>query len=322
MSHGPTLVAGRHPEITLARKFLLSCVVLLAATAWAHAGVPATPPTVVSFCDLLANPQAFDGQWIQVHGHISLALEDFTLWEPGCEKPLARSIWLEYGGDEETPTKFCCGDHSRPKGKDVSVRGQTIPLVRDAQMEEFIQKVRDRRSRQANGQPCEGSLCNFYHLSATLAGLFLAAPEDPKGGSKGYGHLGCCHLLVIYRVSEVVAERTPVPLDSVSFTCTTQTWQAEMPEGAELRDPRVTGRRFLAQQMRKHGDGDLVEIMQNTISKDAGLNGKVDWTSPDLQTIYSASLPKRSSRPPKDGHRNATMTVTRQHCVPILENSN
>lgn len=307
----------------LGKKFLVSCLVLLAAPVSAWAGVPPTAPQIVSFCDLRSNPKAFDAQWIQVHGRVSLGWEDFTLWEAGCDQPLTRSVWLEYGGDEETPVKFCCGDHSRPKGKDLSVRGQTIPLVRDAQMEEFIEKVRSQRSRRANGQPCDGSLCNFYHLSATLTGLFLAAPEDPKGGQKGYGHLGCCHLLVIHRVSDVVAERTPVPLDGVSFTCTSQKWQAELPEGAELRDPRVTNRRFLAQQMRKHGDGDLVEIMQNTISKDAGLNATLDWTSPDLQTIYSVSRPKRSSQGKvADRSRPPTMTVTRQHCVPILENHN
>jgi hypothetical protein len=309
---------------TLRKTLLASCAVFLATSAFARAGVPSTPPPSVAFCDLVSNPQAFDGQWIQVHGRISLAFEDFTLFEQACDKPLTRSVWLEYGGDEETPTKFCCGDHTRPKGKDITVRGQTMPLVRDAAMENFIQKVRDRRSRQANGQPCEGSLCNLYRVSAMLTGLFLAAPEDPKGGLKGYGHMGCCHLFVIYRVSNVVAERTPVPLDSASFTCTAQTWQAEMQEGAELRDPRVTGQRFLAQQMRRHGDGDLVEIMRNTISRDAGLNGTLNWTSPDLQTIYSASLLTRNSKraPATKRHPPLIMTVTRQHCVPILENPN
>jgi hypothetical protein len=313
---------GALPRLTLGKHLLASCIVVMAAAAFAQASVPSTPPATVAFCDLLANPRVFDGQWIQVHGRISLAFEDFTLWEPGCDKPLARSIWLEYGGDEETPTKYCCGDHSRSKGKDISIRGQTIPLVRDAQMQEFIQKVQARRTRQANGQPCAGSLCNLYNVSATLIGLFLAAPEDPKGGSKGYGHLGCCHLFVIHRVSDVVAERTPVPLDSVSFTCTTQTWQAEMPADAALRDPRVTNRRFLAQQMRKHGDGELVDIMQNTISKDAGLNGTLEWTSPDLQTIYAASPPRRNSRQQKAANRSgpAFMTITRERCVPILEN--
>src|SRR5271157_120232 len=214
MSKSPKRMRGEHRGRTMAKGLLASCIMLLAATAVARDGVPTTPPPAVAFCDLPSNPQAFDGQWIQVHGRIALAFEDFTLWEPSCDRPLTRSVWLEYGGDEETPTKFCCGDHSRAKGRDISVRGQTIPLVRDAPMEEFIQKVRDRRSRQANGQPCEGSLCNLYQVSATLTGLFLAAPEDPNGGSKGYGHLGCCHLLVIHRVSEVVAQRTPVPLDS------------------------------------------------------------------------------------------------------------
>jgi len=308
----------------IALRLLASCIVLMATTAFARPGVPATPPPAVSFCDLFSNPQTFDGQWIQVHGRISLALEDFTLWEPGCDKPLARSIWLEYGGDEETPVKFCCGDHSRPKGKDISVRGQTVPLLRDAQTHELIQKVRDRRSHQANGQSCAGSLCNFYNVTATLIGLFLAAPEDPQGGSKGYGHLGCCHLFLIYRATDVVAQRTPVPLDSVSFTCITQTWQAELPSGAEMRDPRVTNRRFLAQQMRQHGDADLVEIMQNTISQEAGLNGTLEWTSPDLQTIYSASPPKPISkrRTAPKGPKPPTMTVTRERCLPIPENHN
>ena len=172
MSKSPRCVRGGHPWVPLAKRLLASCIALMVSTTAARAGVPATPPPAVSFCDLLSNPKAFDGQWIQVHGRISLAFEDFTLWEQGCDRPLARSVWLEYGGDEETPTKFCCGDHSRPKGKDISIRGQTVPLIRDAQMKEFIQKVRDQRSRKANGQACQGSLCNLYHLSATLTGLF------------------------------------------------------------------------------------------------------------------------------------------------------
>lgn len=295
----------------------------MASTAWAGTSIPASPPTV-SFCDLFTSPQTLDGQWIQVHGRISLASENFTLWEPGCDKPLTRSIWLEYGGDEETPTTYCCGDHKRPKGKDISIGGQSVPLVRDARMEDFIQEVRARRTRQANGQPCYGSLCNFYNVSATLIGLFLAAHEDPRGGVTGYGHLGCCHLLVIHKVSDVVAERTPVPSDDVSFTCTTQTWHAEFPSsaGSELLDRQVANKRFLAQQMRQHGDGDLVETMQNTISRYTSTS--MDWTSPDLQTIYAASFPNRDSKKRKTSEipNPRTMTVTRQRCVPIPENHN
>ncbi|MFY9562499.1 MAG: hypothetical protein WAQ52_19880 [Terriglobales bacterium] len=300
-------------------------LVLSASIAGARAaGPPALPPSV-SFCDLLSNPQAFDSQWIQVHGHISVAFEDFSLREPGCDKPLTRNIWLAYGGDEATPTTYCCEDPSRAKGKDISVRGQSVPLIRDAPMEDFIAKVRARRQHRVNGQPCDGSLCNFYNVSATLVGLFLYAPNNPRNPLGGYGHLGCCHLLVIHRVSDVMAERTPVPSDDVSFTCLTQAWQAEFPRsaGVDLLDPQVANKKFLAQQMREHGDADLVETMRNTISKYAGITGTLAWTSPDLQTIYSAAYPQGSPKKKKkrpDAPPPTTITVSRERCAPIPEN--
>ena len=201
----------------------------------ARSGAPIAPPTV-AFCDLVANPQAFDGQWIQVRGHVSLGFEDFSLHEPGCDKPLARNTWLAYGGDEETPTTYCCGDHSRPKGEDINIRGQTVSLIRDDTMEDFITKVRARRKHQVNGEPCSDSLCNFYKVSANIVGLFLAAPNNARNPMSGYGHMGCCHLLVIHKVSDIAAERTPVPDDDVSFTCVKQSWQAEFPAEGSLLD--------------------------------------------------------------------------------------
>ncbi len=325
MAHQPKPRSAGYPVLAHGKKLLAALIVLTASTAWARTGGPATAPPTVSFCDLLANPQAFDGQWIQVQGHISVAFEDFSLYEPACDRPLTRSIWLQYGGDEETPTIYCCGDHSRPKGKDISVRGQPVPLIRDAHMEDFIAKVRARRKHQVNGQPCGGSLCNFYNVSATLVGLFLAAPNNPRNPLSGYGHMGCCHLLVIHKVSDVIAERTPVPPDDASFTCLTQTWQAEFPMSAgNMLDPQVANKRFLAQQMRQHGDADLVESMQNTISKYAGMTGTVTWTSPDLQTIYSASFLQTNSRKKKGREipQPRIMTVARERCVALPESQN
>jgi hypothetical protein len=291
-------------------------VVLMAAAAWAGSNGPAGTPPSVAFCDLLSSPQAFDGQWIQVQGHVTVAVEDFSLREPGCDKPLTRSIWLEYGGDEETPVSYCCDDHSRTKGQDIVVRGQPVALIRNSLMEDFIAKVGARRKHQVNGQPCDAWSCNFYSVRATLVGLFLYAPNNPRNPRGGYGHQGCCHLFVIHKVSQVIAERTPVPSDDVSFTCRTETWQAESPAtGGTLLDPRVANKNFLAQQMRRHGDGELVETMRNTISTVGPTS--VAWTSPDLQTIYSASFPQTSS---KKRNGPGTVTVSRERCVPLPEN--
>jgi hypothetical protein len=307
------------------RRLLTAAVLLTASTASAQAGGPATPPPTVSFCDLLTNPQAFDGQWIQVRGRISVAFEEFSLRESDCDRPLTRLIWLAYGGDEESPVTYCCGDHTRPKGKDISIRGRTVPLLRNAAMEDFVGKVAARRKQRVNGEPCDSSICNFYNVSATIVGMFFFAPNNPGNPQGGYGHLGCCHLLVIHKVSQVIAERTAVPSDDTNFTCLKQSWQADSSIGADnMLDRQVAYKRFLAQQMRQHGDADLVEVMQNTISKLAGITGTLAWTSPDLQTIYSVPFPqgrptKKTARP---GAPAKTLTVTRERCVPLPENHN
>jgi len=297
-------------------------MIFVALPVMAKTGGPSSPPPTVAFCDLVSNPQAFDGQWIRVRGQVSLAFEDFTLHESGCDKPLTRNLWLMYGGDEETPITYCCGDHSRPKGKDIIVRGQSISLLRDAEMDDFIAKVRARRARRVNGEPCDTSACNLYRVSADIVGLFLAARNDARNPLSGFGHMGCCHLLVIHQVSNVVAERTAVPEEEGGFNCSKQTWQAEFPsvEG-NLLDPQTVNKKFLAQQMRLHGDAELVDVMQNTISKYSGVTGTLVWASPDLMTTYWIPFPRTRSGKGKQtpSAQSRMTTVTRERCVAIQE---
>lgn len=289
--------------------------VSLAGFASAGTSSPATPPPTVALCDLITNPQVFDGRWIQVRGHVSVGFENFSLYEPGCDKALTRGIWLMYGGDEETPTIYCCGDHSRHKGQDVQVRGQSISLIRDAAMQDFIAKVASRRKRLVNGAPCRGSTCNLYDVAGTVTGMFFAGPVLRAQG--GYGHLGCCHLLVIHRVSEVKAERTAVPDEEGVFTCSKQSWTAEFAWAEnEMLDRHAANQKFLAQQMRQHGDAALVEVMRNTLSPRAGLDGELFWIAPDLLTSYTIPLAESSRK-----NRNRPLTaarrvpVTRERCV-------
>jgi hypothetical protein len=310
------------PALSSCRWLITAAFVLIASPVVAQTGAPPTSPPTVAFCDLVSNPRAFDGQWIQVRGEVSLAFEHFSLREQGCEKPLTKNVWLMYGGDEETPITFCCGDHSQLKGKDIVVRGHAVSLIRNAPMEDFIAKVRARRKRQVNGEPCREFLCNLYDVSANIVGLFLAAPNNPRNPMSGFGHLGCCHLLVIHKVSDVTAERTPVPDDEGNFTCSKQSWEAEfsMPENS-MMDRQALNRRFLAQQLRQHGDAELIEVMQNTLSRYAGIDGRLVWTSPDLLTTYSIPYPQ--STQPKKGKkaplapRSGLTTVTRERCVPM-----
>ncbi len=48
-------------------------------------------------CDILANPQSFDGKIVRVKGTISSGFEEFALKDPLCDQPI-NAIWLAYPG--------------------------------------------------------------------------------------------------------------------------------------------------------------------------------------------------------------------------------
>ena len=72
--------------------------------------------------------------------------------------------------------------------------------------------------------------------------------------------------------------------------------------------------------MRRHGDGDLVEAMQNTLSKNTSATGTLVWTSPDLLTVYSIQHPSTTPTKRAPSTPQARLTaVTRERCVAIPE---
>ena len=106
---------------------------------------------------------------------------------------------------------FIHGKRSRTAAWIISnINGREIPLRRNAAFDLFQKRITAR----AIGSTCGD--CALYRVTATLTGMFWAAP----GGDRrpGYGHLGCCHLLAIEEVADVYAERTKVRADSYPLT--------------------------------------------------------------------------------------------------------
>ncbi|HXN45175.1 MAG TPA: hypothetical protein VN893_00945, partial [Bryobacteraceae bacterium] len=46
-----------------------------------------------SACDILANPQAFDGKMVRIKGMVAAGFEEFAIKAPGCNRG---AIWLAY----------------------------------------------------------------------------------------------------------------------------------------------------------------------------------------------------------------------------------
>jgi hypothetical protein len=155
------------------------------------ASVFSEEPEKISVCQLKANPANFNHKQVQVNSFISHGFEDFTLLDPSCGS--WPDIWLEYGGKAASGTVYCCGgagERSRPK--EIKVENISVPLLEDDNF------------RKLDGllQP-QGRYAIAY---ATFIGRFFSGREIsyPKGKYwGGYGHMGCCSLLVIQQVLAV-----------------------------------------------------------------------------------------------------------------------
>lgn len=172
--------------------------VLITAAFWlgtdAHSEIVRESPPAgekVSVCALQADPAAYNHKMIDVRAVVSHGLNDFTLSDPGCKRPA--KIWLEYGGLVNSETEYCCGVRA-PRTKELVVEGIATRLVDDALFRRFDARVRTRGEVSFRARL----------IGRFFAGLKQHTPQGDVWG--GYGHLGCCSLVVIQQVLAVEAK--------------------------------------------------------------------------------------------------------------------
>jgi len=318
LSDSCSTISWHRKGLTMQRLVLSLVCAAVFASALAQTGSSQTAaPRPVSLCDLIKNPKAYNAQWIVVRARVSMAFEDFTLYDRACQDHRS-DVWLTFGGDQGEITTYCCVNPRRKKDVDIEVEGNRIPLLRDEPMREFMRVLQTQRLRRPDGHPCAGEECYFYRpVTATLTGLFLAG-ED--GNFPGYGHLGCCHLLVISRVSDVAADRTPVPAGG-QFNCSQDAWSANPRNSAEIksllacsrpqeqdcdRDRRTAFTRIAAHWM-DHVDASTGHADEYG---NATRNSIGSWISADLLTSYVVVEEKGRALP--------NVSITRHVCVPLL----
>ena len=157
----------------------------------------------VTGCELAAHPKTFDGKMIRVRSRVNVHFEDFTLGHGKCESE--QGIWLAFGGDVPGIVASMANDNFRKPGKDIEVEGVSYGIKRDDNFHKFYALIAARHGEKAD-----------YRVTATLTGRFFAGEESKtaKGVTYGgYGHLGCCTLLLITEVSDV----TSVPAANLSL---------------------------------------------------------------------------------------------------------
>lgn len=151
----------------------------------------AEEPEKVTACELSRNAGRYNHKLIEVTAFVSQGFEDFTLVDPTC--PDWPSVWLEYGGKLASGTMYCCGvTAARSRAEPLAVEGIAVPILQDEQLREFDQRIRGP---------------HYAIVRATLVGRFFAGKQESNREMgtwwSGYGHMGCCSLLVIQQVVSV-----------------------------------------------------------------------------------------------------------------------
>lgn len=152
------------------------------------AAARAQEPQQTSVCQISRDPAAYDHKLVQVTAFASHGFEDFTLLDPECEAKLG--IWLEYGGTTSSGTTYCCNvSTSRKRSKPIQIEGLEIPLIDDKPFRDFDRLI-------------QRGFASWIH--ATLVGRFFAGVNPTAPNSvPGFGHMGCCSLLMIQQVLAV-----------------------------------------------------------------------------------------------------------------------
>jgi hypothetical protein len=154
-------------------------------------------PVDVPGCDIARNPKAFDGKLIRVRGALNVQFEDFSLVIRNCDT--TQDIWLAFGGDVPGIVASTVNDNFRKAGSDLKVNGVSYGISKDESFRRLYALIAASHGDKSD-----------YSVTATLTGMFFAGEEkkNAKGGTNfvGYGHLGCCALLVITQVAAVESD--------------------------------------------------------------------------------------------------------------------
>lgn len=145
-------------------------------------------PRDVTLCQLATDSKPFDRARIRITTFVRFGFEDFSLFDPTCDKNTRFSFWVTFGGDVASGAIYCCPGEGMP-GRSTPSAKAAFPLVDDKNYRAFRQLL------QSEGDTT---------VRVTAVGTLLRKP-DPEPGNlmsamRGYGHMGCCSLFVIEQI--------------------------------------------------------------------------------------------------------------------------
>jgi len=179
--------------------------------------------TDASVCDILANPQSFDGKMVRIQGRVIAGFDEFAVQGADC-KQLVNAIWLAYPEGTKGnagPAAFLrlqlAKNHAAKAGQ---VTRAAVKLDRNKDLEDFDKLLSTPAKTKGL---CLG--CVQYTVTATLVGRLDGAADtglirNGKGriiGLGGFGNLNRYNArLVLQSVSNVAAQEIDYTKDGAA----------------------------------------------------------------------------------------------------------
>jgi len=273
---------------------------LLCATVSAPSAAQVVDATV---CDILANPQSFDGKTVRVKGNVSAGFDEFLLRDATCDQS-PNAIWLNYPeGTKGKAGPAALLQLQLAKNNPVAVANQNRSQVKLDKNKDFKQFDSLLSTPYKSGGMCLG--CIRYTVGATVTGRLDGMKEagvvrDASGkltGVNGFGNLNLYRArLVLQGVSDVTpheidyskvssATKDDSPRDSASGDPVATAHQAAHAFGPDSPAGKQVERAAAAYG--KEGEDNGVQVgfgTANEVSKSDGAKGDKD--SPDGLLLY------------------------------------
>jgi len=252
----------------------------------------------VTTCDILANPQSFDGKIVRVKGTVSAGFDEFVLKDAACNQPI-NAIWLAYPEGTKGkagPAAFVQLQLARNNPAATSNANRSpVKIDKNKEFKQFDSLL---STPYKSGGMCLG--CTRYTVTATLVGRLDGVKEagvtrDSAGkfvNANGFGNLN------LYRarlVLQAVADVSPKEIDySRASSATKDDSARESAGGDPVAAAHQAARAFgadskagkelerAAAAFGKEGEDNGVEVgfgTPNEVPKNDGSKGDKD--SPD-----------------------------------------
>lgn len=185
--------------------FLAPFLFCLASTAVVSAQV-----VDVSVCEILANPQSFDGKVVRIKGTVTAGFEEFAIKDPSCNQSV-NAIWLAYPeGTKGKAGPVALAQVQLAKNNPSATSNPSRAQIKLDKNKEFKQFDSLLSSPYKAGGMCLG--CTRYSVAAIMVGRLdgikdagvVRDGQDKFVSALGFGNLNLYRArLVLQSVSEV-----------------------------------------------------------------------------------------------------------------------